>query len=59
MAKMTQFWGKKQEKQCYHNDIYRGKRDTYSSEAKIRRGIVWIKKTLKKANEFNWGKSQD
>ena len=30
-------------KQCYHNDICRCKRDSFSSEVEITRGIVWIK----------------
>ena len=43
-------------KKCYHNDIYRWKKDTFSSEAEIRMGIIWMK-ILKK--EFDWDKSPD
>ena len=34
---------RKKAKQCYHNDICRWKRDSFSSEVEITRGIVWIK----------------
>ena len=42
---MIPFWGKKaeEEKTGYHNDISRWKRDSFSSEVKIVRGIVWLK----------------
>ena len=41
----------KKTKQCYHNDICRWKRDRFSSEVKIIRGIVSIKILKKRFNE--------
>ena len=40
-------WKKKKNrgktKQCYHDDICRWKRGSFSSKVEITRGIVWIK----------------
>ena len=50
-------------KYCYHSGICRWKRDSFSNEVEITRGIDWIKvlkkSIFKKINEFNWDKLPD
>ena len=51
-------------KQCYHGDTCRWNTDSFSSEAEITKGIVWIKIFKKKyfykrPKEFDWDKPPD